>query len=175
MLPAFVSVKAACEAAKVNFLLTVVHPDDVKNVRALTSYVKVGSGEAHQAKLAEAIKTANFERVLVSNGVRPPHQIYREIGAKTLACISRYPHPSALVPARLTETFAAGWSAHCVGLDGCMTAVALGAKIIEKHVCLKGQARPMMLWEANVEEMMLLQRWISQHPDRFLGRWNHAR
>lgn len=156
------------------FLLTVYHPDDVAVVRSLTDEVKVGSGEAHSGGLARAITGANFNRVLVSNGIRPPHQDYRNTGAKILACISRYPHPVTLVAAKLLETFSDGWSDHSVGLDGAMTAIALGAGIVEKHVQIREQSRAPQAFEATAEEFAELRRWADQNPERFLGRWNHG-
>jgi sialic acid synthase SpsE len=158
-----------------NFLLTVYHPDDVLAVRGLTNQVKVGSGEAHSTKLADQIKSADFSRVLVSNGVLPPSGVYRSMDAKLLACISRYPHPANLVASKLLEYFADGWSDHCVGLDGCMTAITLGAQIVEKHVQLKTQARTPSPWEATVEEIQALRQWADQDPKRFVGRWDHAK
>lgn len=160
--------------SKVGFMLTVYHPDDVENVRRLTDNVKVGSGEAHSEKLATAIQQSNFKRVVVSNGLRPPHPLYGQMGAQTLACISRYPHPSALVPAQFVESFADGWSDHCHGLDGAMIAVHLGARLIEKHVQLREQARPPQAYEATVEEFIILRQWVDKSPERFLGRWNHG-
>lgn len=159
---------------QVGFMVTVYHPDDVAAVRSFSDYVKVGSGEAHSEKLAIAVQRAGFRRVLVSNGLRPPHQLYGQMGAQTLACISRYPHPSALVPAKFVESFAEGWSDHSVGLDGAMIAVHLGARIIEKHVQIREQARAPQGYEATVEEFATLRTWVDQSPERFLGRWNYA-
>jgi sialic acid synthase SpsE len=161
-----------------HFMLTVYHPDDVPSVRQLTPFVKVGSGEAHSTKLAEAVYAAGFHRVYVSSGIRPPMHWYSDNShgaiVKRLACVSRYPHPAELVSARLLEGFCDGWSDHCVGLDGCMTAIALGAKVIEKHVQIREQARPPQPWEATVDEFTQLREWADLSPDRFLERWNNG-
>lgn len=163
-----------CMGLRVGFLLTVYHPADVPAVAHLTSWVKVGSGEAHDTKLAEAIQDAKFQRVLVSNGIRPPNSLYRSMDAKVLACISRYPHPVCMVPAKLIETFADGWSDHSAGIEGCMAAIALGATIIEKHVQIREQSRPPSQWEATTDEVAQLRRWADLDPDRFLGRWQNG-
>ncbi len=156
-----------------NFLLTVYHPDDVSAVRDLTSLVKVGSGEASSNKLAQAIHAHNFRRIIVSSGIRPiASEYYHD---DQLACISRYPHPSGLVPAAFTARVVDGWSDHSVGNDGAMIAVTLGARIIEKHVQMKEQAREPQPWEATVDEFKRLREWADLDPDRFLGRWNHAK
>jgi N,N'-diacetyllegionaminate synthase len=63
-------------------------------------------------------------------------------GFGVLHCVSAYPVPDAeanlLVVPRLAEMLACtvGYSDHTLGIDACLAAVALGARIIEKHFTL---------------------------------------
>lgn len=175
--------KAECEKAGVQFLTTVYHRDEVPLVRALSDVVKVGSGEAHELALARAIEDAGFRRVIVGCGVTPAPAA--ALDATRLTCrvdylraVTRYPCPAGLahydyVPYRSLHQYC-GWSDHAAGLEGCQIAIAEGARVIEKHVCLPHQARPVKPWEATVEEFKALRAFADEDPTRFLGRWQAA-
>lgn len=54
-------------------------------------------------------------------------------------CRSKYPtHPADLasMPARFTEDGFSGYSDHALGIDTCLTAIARGARYVEKHFTL---------------------------------------
>lgn len=164
--------KAECEKAGTKFLTTVYHADDVPFVRSVTDTVKIGSGESDEASLLRAVQDAGFSRVLVSDGLVRQRTYYY---AERLACVTRYPAPHGCVP----EAFDAfgvyqGWSDHCVGLDSCKLAILRGATIIEKHVCLPNQARPVRSFEATIEEFAELRAFADEDPTRFIGRWQCA-
>lgn len=184
--------KAECARAGVKFLTTVYHPDEVALVRGLCDTVKIGSGEAAEVRLAQAVMAASFTRVFISCGIVagprvPP--VYNGFGQppvmiSMLRSVSRYPAPSHA--ARWTygqraccediddRSYYNGWSDHCVGLEGCQVAIVDGASIIEKHVCLPQQARPVRPWEATVDEFKALRAFADEDPQRFIGRWQAA-
>jgi len=94
-------------------------------------------------------------------------------------CLSRYPTPAACArssygPIGRYGAYHNGWSDHCVGLEGCYTALMCGATIIEKHVQLPNQARPPKPFEATMDELKQLRAFADEDPQRFIGRWQHA-
>lgn len=169
----FAELKAHTEARGAKFLLTVFNAQDVPAVRAITDAVKIGSGEAREYELHEAIEAARFARVFASM----PWDLCN--GDWTcLRCIARYPTPEAYARRVASETPYAnneGWSDHVIGLSACEDAMLAGASIIEKHVQLPTQARPCRPFEATVEEFKALRRFADDDPEtKFKGRWQHA-
>ena len=165
---------AACEARSVVPMFTVNHPDDVWEVKHLP-YVKVGCGEAHSGKLAEAVLARPFQRVFVSEGIRPAHARYLADPRVTiLGVCPYYPAPRGVVGLRWACGRYQGWSDHSIGLEESQLAVILGATVIERHVQIPIQARPPQPYELTVEEFAELRQRIDQDPERFLGRWGHV-
>lgn len=162
--------KAECEKAGTKFLTTVYHVDEVPFVRSITDTVKIGSGEACDFSLRAAVYEAGFARVIVGCGLGT---IWYQHHADLLRCVTRYPCPAALALAPYGTEFK-GWSDHCVGLEGCQIAISRGARIIEKHVSLPNQARPVQPWEASVAQFKQLRKFADENPQRFLGRWQCA-
>ena len=161
-------------------LFTVYHTDDVAELADITRWphlpaIKIGSGESHQGNLAQAVLAAPFERIYVSEGIRPIHQNYRtDERVRVLGCVSRYPAPAGIVSDRWKTGQYQGWSDHSIGMNECMLAVHYGAEIIEKHVQHPLQSRPPQPWEATAEELLAFREWTRQDPERFLGRWQHT-
>jgi Sialic acid synthase len=161
-----------CESQKVGFLLTAFNPHDVHWVAGLSDQIKVGSGEAQDGKLANEITSRTWSRILVSEGIRPVHRFYETHNAAILGCCSRYPSPVGMAYGRLSSSARyTGWSDHAVGLNECQMAITLGATIVETHVKLEGQPRPLQPWEKSVEDIRSLRKWANEDPARFLGRW----
>lgn len=168
-----------CVKHGVGCLLTAYHPDEVTDVHTLCNQIKVGSGEAHEGRLAGEITSRKWARIIVSEGIRPAHAAYDTFGATLLGCCSRYPAPHGMAAGILgsgTSNAAryTGWSDHAVGLDDCRMAVVLGAEILETHVQLPHQARPPKPWEKTVGEIAQLRQWADEKPERFLNRWQHG-
>lgn len=168
----FAELKAECERAGTKFLTTVFNATDVPEAAILSpKAIKIGSGEAGQEDLVMAVKRGPFQRVFVSDGIVPPLGHAHE----RLACATRYPAPHGCVPLKFgLWTGLDGWSDHCVGLESCQVAILRGARIIEKHVCLPNQARPVKCYEASVEEFRQLRAFADEDPQRFIGRWQYA-
>jgi len=108
---------------------------------------KIGSGECNNYPLVKHI--ASFGKpVILSTGmndvesVRPAVEILREagVGFALLHCTSLYPTPPELVRlgglAELAEAFpdaVLGLSDHTTSIYPCLGAVALGARVLERH------------------------------------------
>lgn len=177
-----------CQIMHTRFLTTVYHPADVPELAALNlQAIKIGSGEAHEHALADAVKDGPWSKIYVSTGLTPwslsPFASLRTGGSKSmqpfnqrvefLRCITRYPCPVTAAHGPYQQPVV-GWSDHCIGLEGCFTAIAEGATVIEVHVQLPNQARPPKPFEKTVEEFRQLRAYADEDPKRFLGRWQHA-
>ena len=171
----------SCLFYNVEPLFTVNNAADVPELKShgLRS-VKIGSGESLDKKLAHAICDWQPEHVYISTGLQRMHERYmKDIGEDNLfrlACITRYPAPPGLaaVVFRSEPTFR-GWSDHAVGLQECKAAIVVGAQVIEKHVWLPNQARPISSWEASVRDIAELRRFADDNArERFVGRWQYA-
>ena len=166
----FAELKAETEATGAKFLLTVYNAQDVPAVAKLsTEAIKIGAGECEQANLIKAVYAKKWKQVFISRRSNIP-------AWKTLRCVSWYPTPRHIALCRAMERFEheQGWSDHAIGIEPCQLAIINGARIIEKHVQLENQARPCKPFEATVEEFKALRAFADQHPDRFIGRWQHA-
>lgn len=167
----FAELKAHTESRGAKFLLTVYNHQDVPAVRKLCDVVKIGSGEANDHQLGEAVRV--FSRRIVSAG--QPTSPWN-VSADLLKCIARYPTPlrAARRAARHLGGYE-GWSDHAIGVEACEEAMMAGAKIIEKHVQLPNQARPCKPFEATVSEFKYLRTFADDDPDvKFRGRWQYA-
>ena len=154
------------------FLCTAYNAVHVGAVAALgRGRIKIGSGEAHQKDIAEAIADDVLLRAVVSDGIRPAHELYKYDRHTVLACVSRYPAPRGRAVDKLQNPLYQGWSDHSIGLDECGVAITLGARVIEVHGCLRQQARPVKPFEKSPDHIKELRRMADEDPERFLGRW----
>lgn len=167
--------KAMADVVGIPLLFTVFHPAEVPLVKALgCTAIKVGSGEADEAKLALAINAAGFERIFVSCGITAQPHYYSAENTTFLRCVSRYPHPDFTHAPYGQRPGDTGWSDHAVGLDCAYKAVLAGATTIEKHLRIDGQAREPKPWEATPMEFQSLRAFADDDPTRFVGRWQHG-
>jgi N,N'-diacetyllegionaminate synthase len=149
----FRKLKRYCQKRKIEFLST---PFDLKSIDFLKSlkmkYFKIPSGQI--TDLPYLIKVAKLKKkVILSTGmanlveIKKALKILASNGTKkknvtVLQCNSEYPTPlrDANVRAMLTikKKFKinVGYSDHTEGIEASLAAVALGAKIIEKHITL---------------------------------------
>ncbi len=174
----FAELKAETEACGAKFLLTVYNHQDVPAVAKLsTEAIKVGSGEAGDNALTKAIILSQVPRRFLSIGIRPAAEAWSVAVPECFRCVSWYPTPRHLAMQAATGKWMPherGYSCHAIGIEPSQAAIICGAKIIEKHVQLPNQARPVKPFEATVEEFKALRAFADQHPDRFIGRWQHA-
>jgi sialic acid synthase SpsE len=139
-------------------LLFLSTPLDLESARFLARLVdafKIASGDNHFFPLLEVV-CASGKPVVVSSGLSDldhihacrrfiDHQWSRRGISQELAilhCVSSYPVPpeqaNLLAIKVLAETTGCtvGYSDHTLGIEACVLAVALGARIIEKHFTL---------------------------------------
>lgn len=148
----FRKLKAHCELCNIKFLST---PDDYKSLDFLVDdlkipLIKIGSGEINNIPYLRRVGMKKCE-VILSTGMASIGEVEKayftllENGATTVAllhCTSNYPAPyeSVNLKAMLTLQTAfnttIGYSDHTLGNEISLAAVALGAKIIEKHFTL---------------------------------------
>ncbi len=140
------------------FLCTPLDLESAEFLAPLVDAFKIASADNDWPELLEAVAGAG-KPLLVSTGMSDLEGIgraqqivearWRALGIDgelaLLHCVSTYPvSPAraslATIPA-LREAFGVtvGYSDHTLGLDACLAAVALGARIIEKHFTLSHQ------------------------------------
>jgi N-acetylneuraminate synthase/N,N'-diacetyllegionaminate synthase len=147
----FRTIKTHCEQIGIHFLST---PDEEESLDFLISLgvnlIKIGSGEVTNIPYLRKIG-ATRKKIILSTGMSTLGDVdraYRTLinsGAKEIAllhCTTNYPCPIEEVNLRamitLREAFQCevGYSDHTLGTEVPIAAVALGAKIIEKHFTL---------------------------------------
>lgn len=173
----FAQLRDLCFLYHVGFLLTVYNPDDVPELLELgLTRVKIGSGEAHERALAYEVLD-HFEEVIVSTGLTPAQRTpyWLSPHVSFLGCDTRYPADPQSWEVLRSRPELSGWSDHAKDTYDCLDAIVGGAHIIETHVCLPYQARPVQPWEKSVEDIKALRVYADQAPQRFLGRWNNGR
>jgi N,N'-diacetyllegionaminate synthase len=128
---------------------------------------KVPSGELTNLGFLRDI-SAMFDKVLLSTGMATLDETEQAILATAerssvalMHCISSYPAPNdqlnLLAVSTLRERFGlpVGWSDHSVGIESAPLAVALGAKVLEKHITLdRRRAGPDHAASADAETMV---------------------
>ena len=149
----FRKINKYCKKKKIKFLST---PFDLKSIDFLKSlnmkYFKIPSGEI--TNLPYLIKVAKLKKkVILSTGmanlieIKKALKILTSHGTKkknitVLQCNTEYPTPlrDANIKAMLTikKKFKidVGYSDHTEGIESCLAAAALGAKVLEKHITL---------------------------------------
>ena len=149
----FLKLNKYCRRKKINFLST---PFDLKSINFLNNlnmkYFKVPSGEI--TNLPYLLKIAKLKKkVILSTGMSNIREIGEALKVLTqngipkknitvMQCNTEYPTPlrDANLRAMLTiqQKFGVsiGYSDHTEGIEAALAAVAMGAKIIEKHITL---------------------------------------
>lgn len=146
----FVSLKEYCENRKISFLSTPFELDAVHFLNGLQNIWKIPSGEiTNYPYLIEIAKTG--KPVILSTGmssleeVETAYNLLRDNGSgeiSLLHCTTEYPAPIRDVNLRAMITLKhrfncpVGYSDHTLGIEVPIAAVAMGAKIIEKHFTL---------------------------------------
>lgn len=150
---------AMAHAARAKGLLFVATPFDVETLEWITPFVsaiKIASGDLDYIPLLAAAARSG-KPVIVSTGMGTLSEVgaavrtvaqylasgrILENALALLHCISAYPTPLAEVNLRAMETLSktygltVGYSDHTLGIEVATAALALGARIIEKHFTL---------------------------------------
>lgn len=172
----FRSLAAHCAQRNIGFLST---PFDLESVNILAQMglatLKIPSGEI--VNLPYLRKVGSYGRkIILSTGmstlgeVESAVEVLESAGTPRpritlLHCTTEYPAPYAEVNLRVMQTLAAvfpgmsvGYSDHTLGIDIPIAAVALGAKVIEKHFTLDrsqpGPDHAMSLEPAELRQMV---------------------
>jgi N-acetylneuraminate synthase/N,N'-diacetyllegionaminate synthase len=150
--PAFRELKTHAEACGIVFMST---PDGFDSLAYLTSelqmqVVKVGSSEVTHIQYLEAIGRVG-KPVILSTGLSTLGEVETAIAAlrrggageiTLLHCTSEYPasdaemNLSAMCTLRDAFGLPVGLSDHSVGIEASVAAVAMGARVVEKHFTL---------------------------------------
>ena len=144
-----------CEQVGVKFLSTPFDPTSHRMLLDLGLHTfKIASSEAHRGWWRHS------GEYIVSwpwGEQKPVHygQITNDnawVVTWNLTAIPLYPTPLEAVG---RATMLDGWSDHCVGLEACQMALALGATAIEAHLTLPGKSRQMP-WDKTPEQFKQL-------------------
>jgi len=178
---AFRKIKRHCAQLGIEFLST---PDDIQSLDFLIDIgmnkIKVGSAMIDNRPFLESV-AAKKKQVLLSTGmsslneIKIAYNILKKNAAPTVAllhCTTSYPCPMDEVNLKvilgLKQVFNTdiGYSDHTLGIEVPVAAVALGAKIIEKHFTLdkhmKGPDHSASLCPSELAAMVLAVRNIEK-------------
>ncbi len=134
------SIIKCCEKNKIEFLTSCFNVDDLDFVRQYTNKVKIPGPECTNVPLmTKAI--ANFDEIFMSTGSSDIDEFIQYATYPQVClmhCVSVYPclaedtnFPRMLHFKKFTDNI--GYSGHNLGTEDAITAIALGAKVIEKH------------------------------------------
>ena len=127
-------------------------PWDVDSVNFLSQYdipaLKVPSASLNDNELLKAMATTNIP-IIISTGMSTQNEVDEAITLladtelAVLHCVSTYPTPTEELNLNVIKTFKSkypnliiGYSGHETGLSTTYAAVAMGAKIIDRHITL---------------------------------------
>lgn len=147
----FIQIKQHCDTIGLKFLST---PDEEESLDFLLQLgmdvIKVGSGDINNIPYLRKIGKTNLP-VILSTGMSSLADVERALDTLTgsgatkvtlLHCTTNYPCPMDEVNLRAMKTLASafgtevGYSDHTMGIAVSIAAVAMGARIIEKHFTL---------------------------------------
>ena len=159
MLPlsSFIKIKKYCSKKKIKFLST---PFDIKSAKHLNKInqkiIKISSGDLDNYPLLKEV-SKYAKRIILSSGmsnlkeindaIRSIKSFDKKIIVNILHCTSQYPAMEKDLNLRainlLKKKFnlEIGYSDHSMGNEASIAAVALGAKIIEKHITLNNNLK----------------------------------
>jgi N-acetylneuraminate synthase/N,N'-diacetyllegionaminate synthase len=179
----FIQIQQHCDAIGIKFLST---PDEEESLDFLLQLgmdvIKIGSGDINNIPYLRKIGKTRLP-VILSTGMSSLANVERALDTLTgsgtpkvtlLHCTTNYPCPMDEVNLRAIQTLASafgtevGYSDHTMGIEVSIAAVALGARIIEKHVTLDrnmngpdhsaslepGELREMVLTIRNIERAL---------------------
>lgn len=152
--PVYEKIIQQCRDLGIDFLTTPFDLDTLAYFAPNMGAIKIASGDFTYAQLIDAsVKTG--KPVILSTGMAPLSEI--KVTAQRipknqriiLHCVSVYPTPAELVDLRAIGALQkelpgtiVGFSDHSIGIEACIGAVALGARVIEKHFTLDRSQKP---------------------------------
>jgi len=159
-----------CRELGIDFLTTPFDLEICHRFAPLMPAIKIASGDLTYHQLIRAA-AATGKPVILSTGMANVEEIAAAaalVPAEQLAllhCVSVYPLPdeqanlrAITAMRRLWPAIPIGYSDHTLGPEACLAAVALGARIVEKHFTLDRNQRPgdhvLSLEPAQMQEMV---------------------
>lgn len=149
----FISLKNYCDKIGIVFLSTPFDNDSVDFLSEIVPFFKIGSGELTNLPFLAHV-ASNKKPILLSTGMSKLGEVEKALeiiecsgndNIALLHCTTNYPCPYEEVNLRAMLTLGAafkipvGYSDHTLGIEIPIAAVAMGAKIIEKHFTLDRQ------------------------------------
>ncbi len=180
-----IKLSEACSKYGVDYLCTAF---EMESLQFLTNniempYYKIPSGEILTVDMLEYIAKQD-KSIILSTGmasydeINESFQILNKKGDKDITilhCISNYPTPAedvnlnVMLEIKARFNVPVGFSDHTIGNDAAIAAVALGAKVIEKHVTYDKNAEgPDHKASATIPEFASLVRSI-RNVDKMMG------
>lgn len=147
----FLKIKEYCDEKKILFLSTPFDEESADFLKGLIPYYKIGSGEItnlpflkHVAKKGKPIILSTGMSFLgeVETAVKAIQEVDHGLELYLLHCTTNYPCPinevnlKAMLTLKEAFKLPVGYSDHTKGIEVPIAAVAMGAKIIEKHFTL---------------------------------------
>lgn len=164
----FYALYAVCNAVGIEMMVTPFYLEAVAFLDPLVKRHKIASGWMRSRAIFDAA-VATGKPVIASTGMESADCEWPEIpNVSLLHCVSLYPCPDDKANLQRVRR-SAGYSDHTVGTLACVAAVALGAKIIEKHITFDKTAEgPDHACSAEPEEFAEMVRLI-RRVERMLG------
>ena len=154
----FETIKKYCDKNKINFISS---PFDNESLNFLTSlgvsHIKIPSGEINNYFLLDEVSKLN-KKIILSTGMSTLKEVEESIKILTkrklsknkitiLHCSSSYPASYENLNLRAIQTLKykfnteVGFSDHTIGYEALISALSLGATVIEKHITLNNHWR----------------------------------
>ena len=154
----FRKISKYCIKKKINFLSTAFDLQSIDFLQSLKmKFFKIPSGEI--TNLPYLVKIGKLKKkILISTGMSNIYEVEKAIKIlikngtpkkkiTVMQCNTEYPTPLEDVNLRVIQTFKkkfnidVGYSDHTLGIDASLWAVAMGAKVIEKHITLNRSSK----------------------------------
>jgi len=147
----FIKLKKYCDKKEIMFLSTPFDHQSIDFLYDLVDIYKIPSGEIINGPYLKHIAAKN-KTIIMSTGmanlgeveeaINTIRSVNSEVKISLLHCTTNYPTPYEEVNLKAMQTLAAafklpvGYSDHTLGIEVPIAAVAMGARIIEKHFTL---------------------------------------
>ena len=154
----FKKIKNFCKKKKIDFMISIFDETGIKAIKKLKlKDIKIPSGEINNYPLLRQVGKLK-KNVILSTGMSTYKEVKNAIdilikngtiknNITVLQCNSSYPSPHKDANLKVMKEYEkkfgikAGYSDHTPGIESSMAAVALGAKIIEKHFTLSKRSK----------------------------------
>lgn len=166
----FKKLQAYAKRRGIIFFSTPFDEESVDALRRLkVPLIKVASFDVVNHKLLKKIASAKIP-VIISRGMASQRELDAaiqilkgKVDFAVLHCVSAYPTPKSQVNLKAVQTLLSrytapiGYSDHTLDLDPCVYAVAMGARILEKHFTLNKKMKgPDQALSADPKEFAML-------------------